>query len=291
MAPPVPPLTAPLAVQSFLHCQSVRSGAARSGVRKMIEVHIGRRTILGLLAGVAALAVSGCGIAGDQLPTYRYRLTVEVETPEGLKSGSSVIEVRSGVGGKAAGPMAVYTTQARGEAVTVDLGKRGLMFALLRSGDNVDWAGQAMMIGIVPTPPLDQTRSAKDPWREEIRLRYQALLTMKGRYDLPRKVDINGPRDNYPMLVRFGDIANPRTVERVDPDDLAKSLGPGVKLRRITVQLTDEPVTSGIEKRFSWWNDYRDRHFDGTSTSSEDMTTDKIMSHLSSGDFSTEFNN
>ena len=34
----------------------------------------------------------------DLAPDYRYRLTVEVETPEGLRSGSSVIEVKQSMG-------------------------------------------------------------------------------------------------------------------------------------------------------------------------------------------------
>jgi hypothetical protein len=54
------------------------------------------------------------------------------------------------------------------------------------------------------------------------------------------------------MLVRFRDIADPTSVEKVDPDNLAASFGEGVKLRRITVQLTDDPVTTGIEKRLGW---------------------------------------
>ncbi|MEP0393170.1 MAG: hypothetical protein ABJ205_00340 [Erythrobacter sp.] len=43
-----------------------------------------------------ALLLGGCG-AEDVAPDYRYRLTVEVDTPEGLKTGSSVIEVSTKV--------------------------------------------------------------------------------------------------------------------------------------------------------------------------------------------------
>ncbi len=51
------------------------------------------------------------------------------------------------------------------------------------------------------------------------------------------------------MLVRFRNIRDPSSVETVDPDNLAKSFGAGVRLKRITVQITDDPVTSGIDKR------------------------------------------
>jgi hypothetical protein len=92
------------------------------------------------------------------------------------------------------------------------------------------------------------------------------------------------------MLVRFGDIADPKTVAKVDPDDLAASFGKGVTLRRITVERTKDKVTTGIEKRLGWWANYRNRHFDGTSTASQDLTTDALTASISSGSFSTEFN-
>ena len=57
---------------------------------------------------------------------------------------------------------------------------------------------------------------------------------------------------NYPYFVRFKDIKDPKSVEQVDPDNLAKSFGTGVKLKSLTVQMTDEPVTVGIEKRLGW---------------------------------------
>ncbi len=51
------------------------------------------RFISSLLCLVAALSVSAC-FAKDATPDYRYRLTVEVDTPDGVKTGSSVIEVQ-----------------------------------------------------------------------------------------------------------------------------------------------------------------------------------------------------
>jgi hypothetical protein len=41
-------------------------------------------------------------------------------------------------------------------------------------------------------------------------------------------------------------------VELADPDDLASTFGPGFKLKGFTIQITDEPVTTGIEKRLRW---------------------------------------
>ena len=49
---------------------------------------------------------------------------------------------------------------------------------------------------------------------------FDRLRALKGRVEL-------APGD-LPLLVRFRDINDPTTVERVDPNDLAASFGPGV---------------------------------------------------------------
>ena len=41
------------------------------------------------------------------------------------------------------------------------------------------------------------------------------------------------------------DINDPNSVIEVDPDNLAATLGPGVSLKRIMLEITDEPVTEG----------------------------------------------
>ena len=59
-----------------------------------------RDFLLSAICSTVAVALAGCGdVLGRDLPSYRYRLTVEVNTPEGLKTGSSVIEVESTTSG------------------------------------------------------------------------------------------------------------------------------------------------------------------------------------------------
>ena len=59
-------------------------------------------------------------------------------------------------------------------------------------------------------------------------------------------------------LVTFGDLDDPTSVEEVDPDDLAATFGEGVSLKRITVQMTDDLVTTGIEERLGWLGKIRE---------------------------------
>lgn len=202
--------------------------------------------IAATLAG--ALLLSGC-FAEDTAPDYRYRLTVEVETPEGLKTGSSVIEVQMMKMRPAMHPSGIgLSSKARGEAVAVELPNGQTLYALLRSENKVDWASD-IVYAMAPrreksTP--DEAMAERFVWlrhnREVITLP-QYRVVAKGAMQL----------DGWPMLVTFEDETDPTSVARVEPDDLAASFGGGVSLRRITVELTDDPVTTGIKERLAWF--------------------------------------
>lgn len=190
---------------------------------------------------LAALLLPGCAFAEDKAPDYRYRLTVEVDTPEGVKTGSSVIEVEQTLV-RAGGSPAKQAVErrVRGEAVAVDLPGGKTLFALLRSDNNVDWASYVFVYLAPPSP--------NEPFADQL----DDVLEVTGKQVLPRMwppVAFLKERSAYPMLVTFGDLTDPASVAEVDPDDLAATFGEGARLQRITVELTDDPVTSGIEER------------------------------------------
>lgn len=57
--------------------------------------------------------------------TWRYKMTVTVETPEGIKTGSAVREISNSLQGNN-WPDVGNPAGVRGEAVVVDLSKRGV---------------------------------------------------------------------------------------------------------------------------------------------------------------------
>ena len=218
-----------------------------------------------------ALAVAGCSLT-DQTPAYRYRLTVEVDTPDGVKTGSSVIEVDTEVAGGYSIPTpGRVTNRVRGEAVTVDLGEGRVLFALLRSEADIDWAGRGMYR---LSPQYAGENALRDGYRNM--LRHRPERTVPRHFS---RADQVNKRSAYPMLVTFGDLDDPTSVEEVDPDDLAATFGEGVSLKRITVQITDDPVTSGIEQRLGWLGNIREMNL-----SNEDFPEDFPV-----GDFSGLF--
>jgi hypothetical protein len=195
------------------------------------------------LLGGAVLALGGCSKI-EPSETLRYRLTVTVETPEGVKSGYSVwaytiTDIAIG-----------FTPQSRdhrGEAVAVDLPGGRTLFALLVSGN-----GQSDYPEYVIEDKLRATPEYQENSETAFLSVFSEWQSTRESWEVkPFNQDSNAP-SGYPMLVTFKDIKDPTSVQRVDPDDLAASFGKGYRLKAITVQVTDDPVTVGIQKRLGW---------------------------------------
>lgn len=203
---------------------------------------ITRRGIVGLMAGTAiALSLGGCDFLNYNF--LRYKMIVEVETPQGVKIGSSVREMGLGKRRQIVG----VSVKFRGEAVIVDLPGGQTLFALLTGGDgDPDYAkmlgGRAEVWG----------KSPSEPRKGPVELYPKAPDTIGLKHTNP-----------LPMLVRFRDLADPTSVERVDPNDLAASFGPGVRLKRIAIEASDDVVTNGIEKRLIWLPSHYDKYLSG----------------------------
>ncbi len=207
-----------------------------------------QRLAMGLLA--IALAVVLAWWWYFPSASLNYKLSVDVEDNGVMHHGEGVI----GVDFHSNGFMRIAHTPKwsiwpRGEAFAVDLGARGTLFVLLSS---------------------DRTRATLSRPREHTSAEAgrSAMWVYYGDSfgDLPpdrtgkRQLDefmrnraiVEIAPNSLPMLVRFRDINDPKSVERVDPEHLDASFGSGAKLVRATVEITDEPVTTGIEKRLGW---------------------------------------
>src|SRR3546814_5723924 len=101
-----------------------------------------RRAVLGLFASAAALLLCGC----ERTDTLRYRMTVEVETPTGVRSGSSVIETTITKGPRT-GQGSGLTATMKGEPVAVDLGSGPPLLALLNGDRQAASAYHATHLG------------------------------------------------------------------------------------------------------------------------------------------------
>lgn len=189
-----------------------------------------RRGVLGALIGGTALVLGGCGLSGNA--SYRFRMTVEARTPQGLSAGSSVMEVVAMRGFRLGDRAGGGSTLTR-EAVVVDL-PNGPIFVLLRSPD----AGPALQ------GPVTDTLNAHRVGDKRTGDFVDDVRAVGGWFG---GAQAELPREDWPLMVRFRDLDDPTSVERVEPE--------AVGIRRILLETTGDEVTVGIKKWLEWLND------------------------------------
>jgi hypothetical protein len=193
--------------------------------------------VLGLLAVL---------VIGDQIrinrPNHKYRLTVEVMTPDGIRTGSGILAVVPDRGYSRRG-----RTTMLGEAVFVDLGQGKNLVALL--AHQQDAKLDLDDINYVALRAYGAARGARVSFNEMNR--QTGIVPVQG--------------DLVPVLVSFGDRTDPATARRVAVDHAEAVLGDGYKIRGLTAEVVPngfwpidfggalgEPVTRGIDAKLPW---------------------------------------
>jgi hypothetical protein len=194
---------------------------------------------LGPLALLAALFV------GDQIrinrPGHKYRLTVEVETPAGIKSGSGIMSVHPDRGYSRSGHTATH-----GDAIFVDLGGGKNLVALMAHLDKTIDFDDVNYVAL---------RAYKASGRGNVS--FNEMNRMTGT------VPVTGTL--IPLLVTFTDVSDPGTAHAVPPDDLETIFGKGFHLHGVSAEVVPngwwpldfggalgEPVSRGIEAKLPW---------------------------------------
>jgi hypothetical protein len=198
-----------------------------------------------ILKWFGPIALLAAIVIGDQIrinrPAHKYRLTVEVETPVGRRSASSVVSVH---------PDRSYTrggqTRTVGDAVFVDLGGTKNLVALLAHIDNNLVLDD---INYVALRAYTEAAGKRVSFNEMSRL--TGIAPVKGAL--------------IPVLVTFADPANPGTARAVAPDNAEAVLGKGYRVTGLTAEVVPngywpldfggalgEPVTRGIQAKLPW---------------------------------------
>jgi hypothetical protein len=193
------------------------------------------------LHGLLALLVGGDQIRINR-PDHKYRLTVEVTTPDGIKTGSGILAVvpdrNYNRGGR---------TTTRGEAVFVDLGQGKNLVALLahRQDAKLDLDD----INYVALRAYGAARGSRVSFKDISR--QTGIVPVQGEL--------------IPVLVSFGDLKDPKSARLVASDHAGAVLGDGYAIAGITAEVVPnglwpidfggalgQPVTRGLEARLPW---------------------------------------
>jgi hypothetical protein len=199
---------------------------------------------------IVPLLLLGTIYVADQIrigrPDHKYRLTMDLETPGGLKSAAGILSVRPNrnYGGTGSGSSVPETS---GDALLIDLGDGRSLAALLAYGADGSNFEDASFL---PT----RIFGASDR-----RIGFRDVKSFAGAPAVPV------PEPLRPVFVAFANNGDPKSARRVDANDLEASLGKGFHLRNLSLDIVangfwpvdlggalGEPVTRGIEQKLTW---------------------------------------
>lgn len=182
-----------------------------------------RRSVIRLIGGGAVALLSGCAVATS---SFRYRMRVEGEW-----SASAVYEV---LVERTRGPRLADETPGGsivlGEALMLPA-VPAPVFVLLRSAvEGRDLKG-AIMRTLAPDVSLSE-----EPYSWAVAQHLSGSRNRKAISELPR--------GDWPLMVRFRDLPDSTSVEKVEPEEIG--------VRRILLQVTDDAISRGIETKLAW---------------------------------------
>ena len=205
-------------------------------------------------------------------------MTVTVETPEGDITGSAVREMGNATP-RVNLPDVGNPADVRGEAVVVDMGDRGVLFALISHESDLEFYNAFPVEG----HPRGVGGSSSTG------IRYYSSLPLGTKAELPPDFP-----PGYPNIVTFIDMNDPKSVtlaqvwKRGDDglyylieDRMEELFGEGVKLKSIELEITDEPVTWGVVDEYLPWLKNIKSNIDGTNITN----SNELHNNLHKGNF------
>ncbi|QRI66263.1 hypothetical protein JQ506_26185 (plasmid) [Shinella sp. PSBB067] len=226
-----------------------------------------RKTAAALLLAMAFL-LPGCRLIGLYNWSWNQELELTVITPDGEISGSSVIRASYGFRPEwwGWGDRGRSIIAHSGEAAFVEVASGRYLFAIMSENDPA--MAYETFIGPITTS------------REERIEGFDRLYRLRETRALPREL--------YPTLVTFRDINDPASVEKVDPDNLEATFGPGYRLASIEIAITSNPKSSGrIIRVIPWTKEYQSKQLDGNRYETI-KSNNRFANSLASGFFTTE---
>lgn len=194
-----------------------------------------------LLAMLVAPLVAACGTSAE----VRYKVIVELDEGGAQRSGASVWSWK--LSKPTAALATPYSGRFIGEAVAVPLANGRVLYALIR-----DWDGNEGMPMLIPERlfgDLGASRRGEPPRFGSDRI--ADIRDIASRIGERRSIDCAGGAPECPLLVLFETPDDPARARRIDPTrpDL---LPAGTSSLRVSVEITDEPVTVAIARRLPW---------------------------------------
>jgi hypothetical protein len=192
---------------------------------------------LSILVVVALVIATFVWAITGETNRFRYRLTFDVTTPSGPRSGSSVIAVEHTRGRDFWGMMNSEAPTLKGESVMVDLG------------------GGKMLVGLLKTPTDSLAFMPVAAFHVENRPEDERNARFRRLARLPPGTAVVLSSDLTPRMLVLDDVNNPVSAHAVAPDTFESVLGPGYRFNQARIEIAppDTPLNDTIAQRLPWW--------------------------------------
>ena len=170
--------------------------------------------IVGCLLGAGSIAYREIFPSG----MWRYKITVNIESPEGTKSGSAIREVRLKRNlAKILNPdVSSVDIDTFGEAVVINLGENKFLFSII-SNEFLD--------------------------------AFPEGSTLNNKIKLYNDLPINEPKpirvDDYPWFVNFEKLDDPTSIRTINSSNISNIFGQGFSIKSVVIEKTDASITNG----------------------------------------------
>lgn len=208
--------------------------------------------------------------------SWRYKITVELETPEGAKSGFAVRALKFKSEPKIFPEQPGFNLSTRGEAVAVDIGERGVVFALV--SDVMTYAF---------SNPYNHLGNVQD---------YKKYIAFYNDLEIGQEAVL--PKKHWPKFVMFEDIDDPISIKLVYGDEYNKTaqksivvdrtqdiFGEGVQVNKIVVTRTRSRITKVMHEKLPWFSELR-KQKQRLNRKTGAIKTNELSDNLGTGAFS-----
>jgi len=229
----------------------------------------------GVIGAAATVSLGGCGLFDPDVWTHRARLTLSINTPNGPRQASTVVEAQSSVGW-APGIGTVGNQRLRGQAAFLDMGGGRHLIMLLGHdgvGQNQHRTDALVFLAFRGIAENKNSWDPENPFRPESRP-VKGVVQLRGLL--------------IPTIGRFRDLNDPFSWETVywvgvterdrDPtngtqlrapyvviDNIASIYGQGHSFGGVTLEIVNagiwplsslgifgSPISTGIEEKVPW---------------------------------------
>lgn len=196
---------------------------------------------------VTIVLMLGLGLYGLYLynfpeASHRYRLTVEIEADGKVHSGTGVVDV---LWFEQTMSQVTVNSHVKGRAALVDLGKHGVVIAALNNNVRsvefkpVPRDAEYLALEAFYGRPTWATKKVSQQ-----RKAYKAIGGETGRRSLPEA--------SYPPFIWLPNPADRGSAEPMMAHDFPRKIDPSVKIRSVTVEMTNDPFDNNLFEKLPW---------------------------------------